>query len=348
MRFLLICLLLVSGVNSFAQKEDSGSWEFSGYLETYYSFDFNRPDNHQRPHFLYNFNRHNEFSVNLALVKASYTEGNIRSSLALMAGTYAQYNLADEPAWAQFLNEASIGVQLLDKLWLDVGIMPSHIGFESWIGTVGWHLSRSLMAENSPYFLTGARLSYDLKEHTQFTFWLSNGWQNVQRTQNNQGVGLGFGVNHSPIKGMVINYANYLGNESTIILREMRFFNNFYIQHELDSWGYTIGFDYGMQQVVLAPRAQWWGVTASLKKTVLDKYTAAIRTEYYSDPRAIILDEPFKLSGNSINLDIPLNDRLIWRMEGRQFWARQGRFPLRDGSFSRNNLALTSSLALSF
>lgn len=86
MRLLLICLLLVNAANSFAQEEDAGSWEFSGYLETYYSFDFNRPDNHRRPHFLYNFNRHNEFSVNLALVKASYSEGKIRGSLALMAG----------------------------------------------------------------------------------------------------------------------------------------------------------------------------------------------------------------------------------------------------------------------
>lgn len=348
MRFLLFWFLLINSVVAFAQQRSSSLWEFSGYLETYYSYDFNRPDNHQRPSFLYNFNRHNEFSVNLALAKATYREDNFRSTVAVMAGTYAQANLSDEPNWAQFVNEASIGVRLVDDLWLDVGIMPSHIGFESWIGAEGWHLSRSLMAENSPYFLTGARLTYDWKSTTQVVFWISNGWQNVQRARNSQGIGLGLGVQHSPTPGMVINYANYFGNETRFVVRELRFFNNFFIQHEWSSWGYTLGFDYGIQELAVSPVAQWWGATASFKKSFLDKFTAALRTEYYSDPRSIILDEPFKLSGNSFNVDVLLNEKLVWRLEARQFWAQQGRFFLRDGNVTSSNFALTSSLALSF
>ncbi|UJP65041.1 porin [Mongoliitalea daihaiensis] len=331
-----------------AQVKDFSGWELSGYLETYYSYDFNKPTNHQRPEFLYNFNRHNEFSVNLALIKASYTQEKFRSSFALMAGTYAQQNLAEEPAWAQLVNEASIGVQISEGLWIDVGIMPSHIGFESWIGTVGWHLSRSLMAENSPYFLTGARLTYQWKEHTSFTFWASNGWQNVQRIENQQGIGLGLGINHSPVKGMIINYANYLGNESVSFLREMRFFNNFYIQHELSTWGYTVGFDYGFQQLAMAPNAHWWGVTASFKTSIFEKYTAAIRSEYYSDSRAVILEDPFKLSGYSVNVDFPLSEKIVWRVEGRQFWANSGTFFYRGVDPKQSNFALTSSLAFQF
>jgi hypothetical protein len=36
--------------------------------------------------------------------------------------------------------------------------MPSHIGFESVISADCWTLTRSLLAENSPYYETGMRL----------------------------------------------------------------------------------------------------------------------------------------------------------------------------------------------
>jgi hypothetical protein len=348
MRFILLVIGFLFTQSISAQVDAFSKWKVTGYLETYFSYDFNLPDNHRRPSFLYNFNRHNEFSVNLALVKATYTDQKVRSTLAVMTGTYAQANLTNEPTWAQFVNEASIGFQLAENFWLDVGIMPSHIGFESWIGTVGWHLTRSLMAENSPYFLTGARLSYEWKDHTEFTFWMSNGWQNIQRNQNNQGIGVGVGVKHSPKEGLTLNYANYLGNESVVVVREMRFFNNFYIQHELPTWGYTLGADMGIQEFAIAPSAHWWGVTASLKKSLVEKYTAALRVEYYSDPRAVILIDPFKISGFSMNLDVPLADNLLWRVEGRRFWTESNAFLFRDGSFTSSNTAITSSLAWSF
>lgn len=97
----------------------------SGYLEAYFSYDLNRPKDNLRPDFLYNFKRHNEFSINLAVLKASYQSERIRGNLALMVGTYAQYNLANEPDWAQHLNEASLGIRLHEKLWFDIGVMDS-------------------------------------------------------------------------------------------------------------------------------------------------------------------------------------------------------------------------------
>ena len=108
-----------------AQEDTKKNVVFSGYLEAYFSYDFNRPEDNLRPDFLYNFNRHNEISINLAVLKAAFQSELIRGNLALMAGTYAQYNLAGEPKWAQYLNEASLGTRLHEKLWFDVGVMPS-------------------------------------------------------------------------------------------------------------------------------------------------------------------------------------------------------------------------------
>lgn len=71
---------------------------FSGYVEGYYSYDFNKPSNNTKPGFLYSHNRHNEFTVNLAFVKGSYNTERVRANLAVAAGTYMNANYAAEPA----------------------------------------------------------------------------------------------------------------------------------------------------------------------------------------------------------------------------------------------------------
>ncbi len=346
---LFFWLFLISQTLLAQESERVSKFAFSGYIETYYSYDFNQPDDHLRPHFLFNFNRHNEFSVNLAAIKGSYNDENIRVNIALMAGTYAQYNLADEPNWAQFVNEASIGVKIIDKLWLDVGIMPSHIGFESWYGMDCWHLSRSLMAENSPYFLTGARLTYEKSEQLDFILWATNGWQNVQRNPRNQSIGVGFGVNYRPIEGMEINYANYFGNESPQPIYRARFFNNFYIQYEKNKWGTTLGADYGIQDSNFSFVNHWYGITGSLKREFLEKYVLAGRLEYYSDPKGVILDQGVKVSGASLNLDYNVSPSALIRLEFRQFYTpEEAFFELPAARFSKGNTALTGSMAVRF
>jgi hypothetical protein len=79
-----------------------------------------------------------------------------------MIGNYAQYNLLTEPTWAQFIYEANVGFKISRKqnVWLDAGIMPSHIGFESAVSADCWTLTRSILAENSPYYETGVKISY--------------------------------------------------------------------------------------------------------------------------------------------------------------------------------------------
>jgi hypothetical protein len=46
-------------------------WQFSGYIETYYLFDFNTPEDHNRLDFVYSHNRHNEFNLNLGFIKTA-------------------------------------------------------------------------------------------------------------------------------------------------------------------------------------------------------------------------------------------------------------------------------------
>lgn len=135
-RIIITALIALGLTTSNAQEKAPSPFTFSGYLETYYSYDFGNPDNHLRPGFFYSHNKHNELNLNLGLAKVNYAKDNVRANFALMAGTYPQYNLAAEPSLLKNVYEANVGVKIYKSknLWVDAVIMPSHIGFESAIG----------------------------------------------------------------------------------------------------------------------------------------------------------------------------------------------------------------------
>ena len=95
-KYFLTLFVILNVYYSFSQEENKKPFTFSGYLETYYSYDFGNPDNHLRPGFVYSYNKHNEVNLNLGFAKLNYAKDNIRGNFALMAGTYAEYNLAAE------------------------------------------------------------------------------------------------------------------------------------------------------------------------------------------------------------------------------------------------------------
>jgi hypothetical protein len=332
---------------SHAGMGQSSPFTFSGYLEAYYSFDFNNPANKLRPDFLYNFKRHNEFNINLGLISAKYQKDKIRSTTTLMIGNYSQYNLADEPQWAQFVYEASVGVKLSDKTWLDIGIMPSHIGFETAIGADNWHLSRSILAENSPYYLAGARLEKTINDKTDFTLWIANGWQKIQVEDNTVALSLGTKIHRKINSNLSVDYANFLVNDNPYSLWMPRFFNNFFFTYTSGDWGFIGGVDVGIERAFQSNR-NWQGYTFSTRKKIADAWHMALRGEYYSDPNAIILNEGMKITGISTNLDYQIQENALFRLEFRQFLNPDPLFTLPGGNFSIGNYALTSSLSVRF
>lgn len=67
---LVLVLLLATGADA---QTDTAALHFSlsGYAEPYYGYDFNRPSDGYRPGFVYAHNRHHEFNVNIAFLRAS-------------------------------------------------------------------------------------------------------------------------------------------------------------------------------------------------------------------------------------------------------------------------------------
>ena len=109
------------GGSSFAQTETvKNPLKISGYLETYYTYDFGLPIDNTRPTFVYSFNRHNEVNINLGFIKATYETENVRSNLAFMTGTYANSNLANEVGVLKNIFEAKISFVNDKPDWLNL------------------------------------------------------------------------------------------------------------------------------------------------------------------------------------------------------------------------------------
>lgn len=358
MKKLFLFFFLLLGLKGFGQTDTAKStMKFGGYLDLYYAYDLGNPENHTRPDFIYSYNRHNELNLNLGFLKGSYETKKLRANLAIMGGTYANANLAAEPGVLKNLFEANVGAKLskTKNLWLDAGIFSSHIGFESAIGKDCWNLTRSILADNSPYFESGVKISYTSNNEKWFISGLVlNGWQRIQRITGNNMPAFGHQLTFKPNTKITLNSSSFVGSDTPDSIRQMRYFHNFYGLFQLSSKvGITIGFDIGMQQKAKGSNLYncWYSPVLIAKYSPSSKLSFAVRGEYYSDANGVIIvtgtGNGFRTIGYSINLDYALAPNLLWRIEGRGFSSKDSIFNWNDSQRSQNYF-ISSAIAFSF
>lgn len=360
MKKILLAAGILLNANVYAQENDDdekkepGKVTFSGYAEAYYSYDFNNPSNHLKPGFLYNYNRHNELNLNLAYVKTNYTSDRVRGNVAIMAGTYAQYNLASEAELLRYLYEANVGVRIGKNLWIDAGIMPSHIGFESAVGKDSYILTRSILADNTPYYEAGAKITWNPNDKWTLSAMYLNGWQRIQRVDGNQTPGFGTQVTFKPSDKVTLNHSTFIGNDKPDSVRQMRYFNNLYgIFTITEQFSLIAGLDYGFEQQEKGSSSmnEWYSPIVIARYAFNEKLALAGRAEYYSDRDGVIIStgtpNGFKTTGYSLNLDLMPAFNVMFRIEGRLLHSKDEIF-LKDNEPKSTDASVTTSLAFWF
>jgi hypothetical protein len=358
MKKLITGVILLIGTGVMAQDVKTPPINITGYVETYYNYDFNRPVNNTIPPFLYNFNRANEVNLNLAFIKAAYSSDKVRANFTFATGTYMNANYSAEPGLLKNIYEGNIGVKVSSKsnLWIDAGVLPSHIGWESAVGKDNATLSRSLAAENSPYFETGARLSYTSKsEKWYLSALVLNGWQRIQRVDGNTTPAFGTQVTFKPSSRILLNSSTFIGNDKPDSIRKMRYFHDFYGVFQLSNkWTATLGFDIGAEQKAKASSDfnTWYTSALILKYAATSKVNIAARAEYYNDKNGVIIatntPNGFKTWGFSANADYNILSNLVWRAEIRSLNSKDDIFIDNNNKAIGHDIALTTSLAFSF
>lgn len=341
----------------FAQEEEASPFSLSGYVDTYYVYDFNKPQNNTRPGFIYSYNRHNEVNLNLGYIRGSYNTKNVRANLALMTGTYSNANMTSEPGVLKNIFEANAGAKISStkNLWIDAGVFTSHIGFESAIGKDCWNLTRSILADNTPYYESGVKISYTTDNGKWFlSGMILNGWQRIQRVEGNSLPSFGTQITFKPTSSLTFNSSTFIGTDKPDSARQMRYFHNFYsIFQVTKKFGLTVGFDYGIEEKnpQTTSNNAWLSPVILARFAISNKLTLAARGEYYDDQYGVIIatgtPNGFKTTGVSANLDYQISPNALWRIEVRSFNSKDKIF--QDGdSMSNRNLFASTSFAVSF
>ncbi len=354
-RVVSVSLILLS-IQAFAQESKTSSFTVSGYAEVYYSYDFNKPVNNSKPHFIYSHNRTNEVNLNLGFLKGAYNSGWIRANLSLAAGTYMTANYAAEPDGIKNIYEANIGIRLSKKnnLWLDAGIMSSHIGWEGAVSKDDWTLIRSIGADNSPYFESGAKLGYiSDNEKWYLSALILNGWQRIHHVDGNSTPAFGTQITYKPSSKIILNSSTFIGNDKSDSIKQMRYFHDFYsIIQITELFGITTGFDIGWEKRLHTNKwNNWFTPTLILRYTPDSKWSIAARAEYFNDEKEVIIytgnSNGCHLYGASLNIDKLIHTNVWWRNEFRTLNSKNAIFQ-KGNELVKSDVSITTSVAISF
>ena len=208
----ILLLFIISTVRVHGQQEQN-KWNWSAYVDTYYAYDFDKPIDRNRQ-FSNMAARHNEFNINHAYLLSEYNTENIRATLGLQTGTYADFNYGAEPnELYKMIYQAYAGVKLSDKIWVDAGVFPGHTGYEAVESLYNEIYTRALSTEYTPYYETGVRITIDPSDQWTITGVILNGWQNIAETNDSKAFGVN--INFRPNSKLVLNYGNYFGDEGS-------------------------------------------------------------------------------------------------------------------------------------
>ena len=370
MSYSLLILALPAVVQAQNPSPDtSAKVTFGGFVDGYYAWDFGRPPSFDRSFaggsvFTTQPARHNEFNVNLAFVEAKLDGPRVRGRLALQAGTSVESNYAGEPtngtisgpSLARHLQEAYAGVKLGSNVWIDGGILYSHMGMEGWVSRDNPTYTRSLVADYSPYYQSGARITWVASSKLTAQLDVVNGWQNI--SENNSGKGAGVRLDLTPSSTTTVSYYNFFSDEAG---NRLRTFNG--VGTKITSGRLTLvgEFDVGTQSKSAsdAGTASWYGLTAIARAQVTATVALSGRFERYEDQDQVIIatgaqedgtaNGPVDANGGSVGLDVAPQSRVLWRTELRGFANQSVIFPDgKAGAPRKSDAFIVSSLAVSF
>ena len=312
----------------------------SGFVDAYYAYDANTPATLDRA-FTTQAARHNEFNVNLAFIDATVTAPRVRGRFAAQFGTSVQANYAAEPRLgtlsgpdvSRYIQEAFAGYRVAPAVWVDAGIFFSPFGSENWISRDNWTYTRSLIADNSPYYEAGVRASWQATPALGVQLHVINGWQNVSETNGSKA--LGVRLDYVPSPRLALAYDGFLGNEAPdSAARRLRAWQEGIVTLRLArQWQLRGTIDYGTQRRTdSAGTSPWRGFAALARYEHSPRLAAAARIEGYSDPEQVIVttgrDVGLRATGSSLTVDVTPEPHLTWRTEARLLRARDAIFPV--------------------
>jgi hypothetical protein len=324
-----------------AKKQDAAtmdffrSIEFSGFVDSYYAYNFNKP---QKPcttiggvavfNCLYNFNvAHNSFSLSMAEVSLAKTptsdsRGGFRVDLDY-GPTQAMVNAAEPGGLSIYQNIGQAYLSYLAPagtgLTIDVGKFVTWNGNEVIKTKDNWNYSRGLLfAWAIPYYHEGVRAAYNVTDKVTVTGYLVNGWNNS--VDNNTGKTVGGTIMYKTPAFMVME--NYTGGpEQNNDNADWRHLSDSIVTYTVNKQvSLAANYDYG-QDKLSGATVKWQGIAGYLKYQANDWFALSPRVEYFNDRDGVNTGVAQKLKEATVTAEFKHKDGVVMRLEYRHDWS---------------------------
>jgi hypothetical protein len=320
---LSICgLLLAASVAGAAEPPTPTT--IHGLIDLAAVWNSNRPGSHE------NFEsgtgtsgkRGNEFSLNLVAVDVVRDAKPLGFHLSVVAGSGADIVHAGEPAGSaigrdvyRHIYQASVLYKVSDRLLLEAGVFPSHIGFESFYSKDNWNYTRSWLGEFSPYYQAGIHVTYRLNDRWTGEVHVLNGWQIIG--DNNDAKAIGLKIAYSDDR-LSTSFNTFDGPELADDNSHWRHFGDLIATYKVTA-AMSIGasVDRGHQSLPDEATANWLGAAGYGRYTLSPKSAIALRAEIFRDSDRGITGARQKLREATVTWEHRPVENLILKIEAR-------------------------------
>ncbi|MBZ5630829.1 MAG: porin [Acidobacteriia bacterium] len=310
-----------------------GSTTLSGFVDTYYGYNFNQPTSRTNSFRAFD-GPSNQFALNLIELNIDKPPDPTNSRLGFHLGLgYGQaINVVNstDPAglgFAQYLKEAYLSylAPVGKGLQVDVGKFVTPHGFEVIETKDNWNYSRGLLfAYAIPYYHFGARAKYTFSDKYSLTGFLVNGWNDISDNNTGKTMGVSFGWNPTKKIGIAQNYM--AGPEAVGTNAHWRQLSDTVVTYNATSrLSTTVNFDYGRGDRIpgIVDPVYWTGVAGYVRYAFGSGSAVATRYEYFNDHYGFTTGTPEHMQEFTGTFERIVGHHLITRLEYRHDFSNR-------------------------
>lgn len=282
--------------------------------------------------FFVSFGHNRELQQNLVYADLKLEKKRYRAHFVPALGTFMYQNSAAEKGIFRNLLEANIGIRPLAKkeIWIDAGVLGSPYTNENPFSQEHLTLTRTLAAEYVPYYLAGARTSWQITKKWKACVFLLNGWQQIADVNKNKSIGTQ--VEFKPNDRDVFNWNTYVGKEGKAGQENygMRYFSDVFWTHGFsESISAATCLYAGIQQDADKRNAFWWQANSSLRYSTKKYGSVSLRGEVFNDPNNAVIPvyipgKGFQCVAYSVGYGYHLLSTMLVRIEYRRLQSAKG------------------------
>lgn len=300
--------------------------EFSGLVDTYFTYHFNHPPTGTFTP-LRNFDvRHNQFSlalVEFAVGKPAVEDDRVGFRFDLQYGQVAQIFNSDPLDGNALVNVQQGYISYLapvgSGLTFEVGKFVTPIGTEPTESNLNNNYSRTYLYALGPYYHVGARVAYNVNDKFALGGMIVNGWNSTG--DNNSGKSFGVSATIKPVPKLTIIQNILAGPEQADNSDDVRVMSDTNLAVTLtDKVSAGLNYAYTKDEIA-GDGISWQGLALYLRRQVTDRFAVAPRFGWYEDTDGFVTGAKQSLKEFTLTGEVKHSQGLLFRAEYRRDWS---------------------------